>query len=164
MPLRSSHLAPRRRVTPTLHGRYLLFSVHSRSYAVEASRVKHVQRAEGATADGELIFLGVPYMVIDLRVLLGFPDWNGPVDGPRGRVAVLVAGVGLSAALLADAIVNLVLLPLDVIGTLPLDFAAPERRWLRGLARVDDREVPVLDLDALLPYRLERRHAQGLAG
>ena len=163
MPLSPSHLAPRRRVTPTLHGRYLLFSVHNRSYAVEASCVKHVQRAEGA-ADGELIFLGVPYMVIDLRALLGFPDWDGPVDGPRGRVAVLVAGVGLCGALLADAIVNLVLLPLEVIGTLPLDFAAPERRWLRGLARVDGREVPVLDLDALLPYRLERRHGQGLAG
>ena len=72
---------------------------------------------------------------------------------------MLVGGVGLSGALLVDAIVNLVLLPLDVIGSLPLDFSAPERRWLRGLARVDGHEIPVLDVDALLPYRLERRHA-----
>jgi hypothetical protein len=59
--------------------------------------------------------------------------------------------------------VNLVLLPLDVVGSLPLDFAAPERRWLRGLARVDGRDIPVLDVDALLPYRLERRYAQDSA-
>jgi chemotaxis signal transduction protein len=163
MPLSPSHLAPRRRVTPTLHGRYVLFAVHGRTYAVEASRVKHVQRAEG-TSEGEMVFLGVTYAVIDLRAILGFPEWDGPVEGPRGRVAVLVAGVGLAGALLVDAIVNLVLLPLDVVGSLPLDFAAPERRWLRGLARVDGRDIPVLDVDALLPYRLERKYAQGLAG
>jgi chemotaxis signal transduction protein len=162
MPLSPSHLAPRQRSTPTLHGRYLLFAVHGRTYAVEASRVKQVRRGEGAV-DGELVFLGVPYTVIDLRALLGFPDWDGAVEGPHGRVAVLVAGVGLSGALLVDSIVNLVLLPLDVIGSLPLDFSAPERRWLRGMARVDGKEIPVLDVDALLPYRLERRYAQGLA-
>ena len=163
MPLSPSHLAPRPRATPTLRGRYVLFAVHGRTYAVEAPRVKHVQRAEGASG-GEIVFLGVPYAVIDLRALLGFPDWDGPVEGPRGRVAVLVAGVGLAGALLVDSIVNLVLLPLDVVGSLPLDFAAPERRWLRGLARVDGRDIPVLDVDALLPYRLERRYAQDTAG
>jgi chemotaxis signal transduction protein len=163
MPLSPSHLAPRRVATPTLHGRYLLFAVHQRTYALEAARVKHVQRADAA-ADGETLSFGVPYAVIDLRGLLGFPAWDGPTAGPRGRVAVLVAGVGLAGALLVDAIVNLVLLPLDVVGSLPLDYPAPERRWLRGLARVGEIDVPVLDVDALLPYRLERRYAQGLAG
>jgi hypothetical protein len=163
MPLSPSHLAPRRPAPPTLHGRYLLFSVHSRTYAVEAARVKHVQRADGA-GEGEVLSLGAAYAVIDLRGLLGFPAWDGPPTGPRGRVAVLVAGVGLAGALLVDAIVNLVLLPLDVVGSLPLDFPAAERRWLRGLARVGEVNVPVLDVDALLPYRLERKYAQGLAG
>lgn len=158
MPLSPSHLAPRRQQAPTLQGRYLLFSVHGRTYAVEASRVKQVRRGEGAI-DGELMFHGVPYTVIDLRTLLGFPVWDGSAAGAHGRVAVLVAGVGLAGALLADAIVNLVLLPLDAIGSVPLDFSAPERRWLRGLARVDGGEIPVLDVDALLPYRLEGRHA-----
>lgn len=163
MPLSPSHLAPRLRPAPTLQGRYLLFSVHSRTYAVEAARVKHVQRADGAR-EGEVLAFGGGYAVIDLRALLGFPAWDGPGSGPRGRVAVLVAGVGLAGALLVDAIVNLVLLPLDVVGSLPLDYPAPERRWLRGLARVGEADVPVLDVDALLPYRLERKYAQGLAG
>lgn len=163
MPLSPSHLAPRLRPAPTLQGRYLLFSVHNRTYAVEAARVKHVQRADGA-GEGEVLSFGGGYSAIDLRALLGFPAWDGPESGPRGRVAVLVAGVGLAGALLVDAIVNLVLLPLDVVGSLPLDFPAPERRWLRGLARVGDADVLVLDVDALLPYRLERKYAQGLAG
>jgi chemotaxis signal transduction protein len=163
MPLSPSHLGPRRRATPTLHGRYVLLGVHGRTYGVEAARVKHVVRAEGIT-NGEIVFMGAPHTVIDLRGLLGFPDWDGPAAGPRGRVAVLVGGVGLAGALLADSIVNLVLLPLELIGSLPLDFAAPERRWLLGLARVEDRDVPVLDVDALLSQRLERRYAQGLAG
>jgi hypothetical protein len=163
MPLSPSHLAPRRRATPTLQGRYVLIAVHGRTYGVEAARVKHVLRADGVSG-AEIEFLGAAHAVIDLRALLGFPDWDGPLDGPRGRVAVLVSGVGLTGALLVDAVVNLVLLPLDVIGSLPLDFPSPERRWLRGLARVDGRDVPVLDVDALLPHRLERRYAQGLAG
>ena len=36
---------------------------------------------------------------------------------------------------------------------------APERRWLRGLARLEDRDVPLFDVDALLAFHLERRHA-----
>jgi chemotaxis signal transduction protein len=163
MPLSPSRFAPRSHQTPTLQGRYLVFAVHGRTYAVEASCVKHVRRGEGVV-DGELMFLGVPYAVIDLRALLGFPGWSGAADGPHGRVAVLVAGAGHSGALLVDAIVNLILLPLDVIGSVPLHFSAPERRWFRGLARVDGCEVPVLDVEALLPFRLERRYAQGLAG
>jgi CheW-like domain len=163
MPLSPSHLVPHRPLMPTLHGRYLLFAVHGHTYAVEAARVKHVQRADGA-GDGELLTFGGSYAAIDLRKLLGFPAWDGPLMGPRGRIAVLVAGVGLAGALLVDTIVNLVLLPLDVVGSVPLDFAAPERRWLRGLARVGAVDVPVLDVDALLPYRLERSYAQGLAG
>ena len=163
MPLSPSRFVPRSYQTPTLQGRYLLFGVHGRAYAVGASCVKHVRRGEGAV-DGELVFLDVSYTVIDLRALLGFPEWTGAAKGPHGRVAVLVAAAGLSGALLVDAILNLVLLPLDVIGSVPLDFSAPERRWLHGIARVDGREVPVLDVEALLPYRLERRYAQGLAG
>ena len=163
MPLSPSHLAPRRPATPTLHGRYVLVALHGRTYGFEAARVKHVLRAENIQT-GEIEFLGAAHAIIDLRALLGFPDWDGPSQGPRARVAVLVGGVGLMGALLVDAIVNLVLLPLDVIGSLPLDYPSPERRWLRGLARVEGRDVPVFDVDTLLPHRLERRYAQGLAG
>ena len=158
MPLSPSHLAPRRRATPTLHGRGLLFSVHDTRYALEAARVKHVLRDEGG-GGAEIVFLGVPYPVIDLRLLLGFPAWDGPVGGPRGRVALLVAGVGLSGALLADVVVTLTALPPSAISALPDGYDAPERGWLRGLARLEDRDVPLFDVDALLASRLERRHA-----
>ncbi len=158
MPLSPSHLAPRRRATPTLHGRGVLFSVHGTRYALEAARVKHVLRDEGG-GGAEIVFLGVPYPVIDLRAVLGFPLWDGPVGGPRGRVALLVAGVGLSGALLADVVVTLTALPSSAISALPDGYAAPERRWLRGLARLEDRDVPLFDVDALLASHLERRHA-----
>ena len=158
MPLSPSHLAPRRRATPTLHGRGVLFSVHGTRYALEAARVKHVLRDEGG-GGAEIVFLGVPYPVIDLRAVLGFPLWDGPVGGPRGRVALLVAGVGLSGALLADVVVTLTVLPSSAISALPDGYDAPERRWLRGLAHLEDRDVPLFDVDALLASHLERRHA-----
>ena len=158
MPLSPSHLAPRRRATPTLHGRGVLFSVHGTRYALEAARVKHVLRDEGG-GGAEIVFLGVPYPVIDLRAVLGFPLWDGPVGGPRGRVALLVAGVGLAGALLADVVVTLTALPSSAISALPDGYDAPERRWLRGLARLEDRDVPLFDVDALLAAHLERRHA-----
>lgn len=158
MPLSPSHLAPRRRVPPTLHGRGVLFSVHDTRYAVEAARVKHVLRDEGGEG-AELVFLHVPYPVIDLRALLGYPAWNGAVGGPRGRVALLVAGVGLSAALLVDVVVTLISLPSSAISPLPDGYAAPERRWLRGLARLEEGDVPLFDVDALLASQRERRHA-----
>ena len=158
MPLSPSHLAPRRRVPPTLHGRGVLFSVHGTRYAVEAARVKHVLRDEGGEG-AELVFLGASYPVIDLRALLGLPAWSGPVGGPRGRVALLVAGVGLSAALLADVVVTLTALPSSAISPLPDGYEAPERRWLRGLARLEEENVPLFDVDALLASQLERRYA-----
>src|SRR5258705_5025501 len=158
MPLSPSHLAPRRRATPPPHGRGVLFSVHGTRYALEAARVKHVLRDEGGEG-AEIGLLGVPYPVIDLRAVLGFPLWDGPVGGPRGRVALLVAGVGLSGALLADVVVTLTALPSSAISALPDGYAAPERRWLRGLARLEDRDVPLFDVDALLASHLERRHA-----
>lgn len=158
MPLSPSHLAPRRRVAPTLHGRGVLFTVHGAPYAVEAARVTHVLRHEGGER-ADIVFLGAPYPVLDLRALLGFPAWDGPVGGPRGRVALLVAGVGLSAALLADVVVTLTALPPSAISPLPDGYAAPERRWLRGLARLENRDVPLFDVDALLASELERRHA-----
>jgi len=158
MPLSPSHLAPRRRATPTLYGRGVLFSVHGTRYALEAARVKHVLRDEGG-GGAEIVFLGVPYPVIDLRAVLGFPLWDGPVGGPRGRVALLVAGVGLAGALLADVVVTLTALPSSAISALPDGYDAPERRWLRGLARLEDRDVPLFDVDALLAFHLERRHA-----
>lgn len=158
MPLSPSHLAPRRRTAPTLHGRGVLISVHGSRYAVEAARVKHVLRDEGG-GGAEVVFLGVPYPVIDLRALLGFPAWEGPVGGPRGRVVLLVAGVRLSGALLADVVVSLTALPSSAISALPDGYDAPERRWLRGLARLEDRDVPLFDVDALLASHLERSHA-----
>src|SRR5258706_7793367 len=98
MPLSPSHLAPRRRATPTLHGRGVLFSVHGTRYALEAARVKHVLRDEGG-GGAEIVFLGGPYPVIDLRAVLGFPLWDGPLGRPRGPVALLGAGGGLAGAL-----------------------------------------------------------------
>jgi chemotaxis signal transduction protein len=136
----------------------VLFSVHGTRYALEAARVKHVLRDEGG-GGAEIVFLGVPYSVIDLRAVLGFPAWDGPVGGPRGRVALLVAGVGLAGALLADVVVTLTALPSSAISALPDGYAAPERPWLRGLARLEDRDVPLFDVDALLASHLERRHA-----
>jgi len=70
-----------------------------------------------------------------------------------------VAGVGLSAALLADVVVTLTALPPSAISPLPDGYGAPERRWLRGLARLENREVPLFDVDALLASELERHHA-----
>ena len=155
MPLSPSHLAPRRRTAPTLHGRGVLFSVHGRRYAVEAARVKHLLRDEEG-AGAPVVFLGVPYPVLDLRALLGFPAWDGPVGGPRGRVLMLVAGVSLSGALLTD--VTLTALPSSAISALPEAYSAPERRWLLGLARLENQDVPLFDVDALLASHLERRH------
>jgi chemotaxis signal transduction protein len=136
----------------------VLFSVHDTRYALEAARVKRVLRDEGS-GGAEIVVLGVPYPVIDLRALLGFPMWNGPAGGPRGRVALLIAGVGLSAALLADVVVALTALPSSAISPLPDGYEAPERRWLRGFARLEEGDVPLFDVDALLASQLERRYA-----
>jgi chemotaxis signal transduction protein len=54
---------------------------------------------------------------------------------------------------------NLTALPASAIHPLPEGYDAPERRWLRGFARLEDRNVPLFDVDALLASRLERRHA-----
>ena len=137
MALSPSHLAPRRRAAPTLHGRGVLFSVHGIPYALEAARVKHVLRDEGG-AGAEIVYLDQPY---------------------PGRVALLVAGAGRSGALLADAVMNLTALPASAIHPLPEGYDAPERRWLRGFARLEDRNVPLFDVEALLASRLERRQA-----
>ena len=144
MPLSPSHLAPRRRTAPTLHGRGVLDPSDA--------------GADEGGAGAPVVFLGVPYPVLDLRALLGFPAWDGPVGGPRGRVLLLVSGVSLSGALLTDVVVTLTALPSSAISALPEAYSAPERRWLRGLARLENQDVPLFDVDALLASHLERRH------
>ena len=97
--------------------------------------------------------------MIDLRAVLGFPGVERALGGPRGRVALLVAGAVRSGPCLPTPVMNLTALPASAIHPLPEGYDAPERRWLRGFARLEDRNVPLFDVDALLASRLERRHA-----
>ena len=69
-----------------------------------------------------------------------------------------MAGVSLSGALLTDVVVTLTALPSSAISALPEAYSAPERRWLLGLARLENQDVPLFDVDALLASHLEMRH------
>lgn len=133
---------PRADVRPTT--RFVLFSVGDVEYAVEATAVRRFLPA-GDAAGGAAVFGGNTYPLVDLRARFRMPAAGA------ARPMLLVEGRRGGAGVLVDAVLNVVQVQTDAIVELPETFAGAERRWFRGLARLGDRVLVIVDVEGLLP-------------
>jgi len=132
----------------------LLVELSGELYALPSSSVREVMRyrdythVPGAppTLPGILNQRGTILPVVDLQSLLGLAS----APPTRATRLVVVAHNDIDMALLAERVLDLVPLPIDVIDPLPTALDPARARFLRGIVHYDEQPVALLDLSELI--------------
>ena len=134
MPVEVSMAPAHASMEPGLTARYVLFTVGDVEYGVAATCVsRQLQVGEPSRT-----------RTLDLRDAFRLPNATEPrpmlvVNGERGEVALLV-----------DELLDGADIDGSAVQELPAAFGGAERHWFRGLARLGDRLVILVDVDGLL--------------
>lgn len=146
MPLRRRDAGLPRSVE-ALPRRHVLFSVGRITYALETRHVRRAARVVGSLG-AEVEAPEGAYSLLDLRHLFRCPEAS-----TEDRALLLVQSADLRAALLVDALLNLVTIETAAIVPLPPIFQGMERRWFVGAIPLQGRIVVVVHLDGILNDR-----------
>jgi purine-binding chemotaxis protein CheW len=130
------------------------FLLGDEEYAIDVLEVKEIIRLQPVTAvprspgciRGIVTLRGVIVPVYDLHRRLGL----APAEpGPDARIVVAYRGEEL-AGLLVDRITQVVRVPADRVEPPPQTIGPAEAECLRGVARLEDRLLILLDLPRVL--------------
>lgn len=133
---------------------YILFLVAGTTYAVRSRDIAHVEMVEGVTAvpgappyvDGVVFSRGVVVPALNLRARFGLE--RAPADV---RTRLLVVGFeGRHVGLVVDAAREFLTLDAAQIQAAGDGLGMVNRRFLEGIANLNDRLVLVLNLSAVL--------------
>ncbi len=137
---------------PTLN--WLFFQLASEHYAIlspcvrEITRCRLVTPVPGAPAvlPGVINHRGLILPVVDLRVLIGLRE----DDLTRSARLVIIQHNDVDAALLVDAVFDLVTLPIGAIEPVPAGLDPARSALLRGVAQHEERTIALFETDALI--------------
>jgi purine-binding chemotaxis protein CheW len=98
-----------------------------------------------STLPGIINHRGVVLTVVDMRVLVGFPDV------PPNRVTryIIVHHDDMNMALLVDSVADIINLFDDALEAVPAALDPQKSRLLQAIVRLDDRPVALIDLSAV---------------
>jgi len=130
------------------------FMLADEEYALDVLEVREIIRLQPITAVprsadwilGIVTLRGVIVPIFDLRRRLGLPPGEA---GPETRIVVAARG-GEPAGLVVDRITQVLRVPHDRVEPPPHTIAAAEAEYLRGVARLEDRLVILLNLARVL--------------
>ena len=133
---------------------YILFLVAGTTYAVRSRDIAHVEMVEGVTAvpgappyvDGVVFSRGAVVPALNLRARFGLE--RAPAD-VRTRLLV-VRFEGRHVGLVVDAAREFLTLDVAQIHAAGDGLGMVNRRFLEGIANLDDRLILVLNLHAVL--------------
>lgn len=132
----------------------VVFDIAGESYGVDIGRVQEIIRPPAITAvprapgyvEGVINLRGRVIPVINLRHRFGLPRAE---RGRSARIVVLeVDGQTVGAAV--DAVSEVLRVPNTAVEPPGATLAGPQTAHLRGIARLDDRLVILLDLDRIV--------------
>lgn len=137
---------------PTLS--LLLFRLADEHYTTPSSCVREILRyrpitpVPGAppTLPGVLNHRGLILPVVDLRLVLGLPAQ----EQTRATRLAVIQHNDVDAALLVDAVLDLIILPVGAVDPVPAGLDPLRGALLRGVALHDDLTLGLFELDALL--------------
>ncbi|MCQ8277834.1 chemotaxis protein CheW [Acetobacteraceae bacterium KSS8] len=115
---------------------------------VTNSKIVRVPLAPAEIA-GNINLRGRIVTAIDTRSRLGLDQAPAAAE----RVALVAEANGALYALLIDQVLEVLSLPADQIEELPVNFGAAWRTYSKGVHRLADRLMIVLDLQALLSFQ-----------
>ena len=145
----------------------VVFELGDESYAVDISRVQDINRMQEITeiphapesVVGVINLRGRVIPVIDLRKRFGLPD---AVHTKDTRI-VVVHLEGNLIGVIVDAVSQVLRIPGDIVEPPSPVLAGVDSRYLRGIAKLDDRLVILLDLDFVLSRREQEAISEVLA-
>lgn len=141
----------------------VIFRLHDEYYALDIQTVQEIVRMQAITSipgsefwvEGITNLRGRVVPVIDLRKRCGIQasDYT-----PETRI-VVVGTVNGMVGLIVDAVSEVLRIPADRVELPSSIVAVPENTYLRGIAKLEDRLISLMDLDGVLPS-----DADGLSG
>jgi len=145
----------------------VVFELGDESYGVDISRVQDINRMQEITeiphapesVVGVINLRGRVIPVIDLRKRFGLPD---AVRTKDTRI-VVVHLEGNLIGVIVDAVSQVLRIPADIVEPPSPVLAGVDSRYLRGIAKLDDKLVILLDLDYVLSRREQEAISEVLA-
>ncbi len=145
----------------------VVFELGDESYGVDISRVQDINRMQEITeiphapesVVGVINLRGRVIPVIDLRKRFGLPD---AVHTKDTRI-VVVHLEGNLIGVIVDAVSQVLRIPADIVEQPSPILAGVDSRYLRGIAKLADKLVILLDLDFVLSRREQEAISEVLA-
>jgi purine-binding chemotaxis protein CheW len=133
---------------------YVLFKLAGTAYAVSSRDVQRMEMVEHVTpvpnapsfVDGVVFSRGKVVPAVNLRRRFGFDRANYDL---KTRLIVIAHGDRL-VGLIVDSASEFVTIPADAIQPPPETMAGTSGRYLRGVAKVGERVILILDVAGLL--------------
>ena len=145
----------------------VVFELGDESYGVDISRVQDINRMQEITeiphapesVVGVINLRGRVIPVIDLRKRFGLPE---AVHTKDTRI-VVVHLEGNLIGVIVDAVSQVLRIPADIVEPPSPVLAGVDSKYLRGIAKLDDKLVILLDLDYVLSRREQEAMSEVLA-
>ena len=133
----------------------VIFRLAEEFYALDIQAVQEIVRMQSITSipgsdawvEGITNLRGRVVPVIDLRRRCGVVD-NDHTNETR---IVVVSAAGGMVGLIVDAVSEVLRIPADQVETPSTIAALPDNGYLRGVAKLEDRLVSLMDLEGLVP-------------
>jgi len=152
--------------TAAVEEQVVVFSLAGELYGLDISRIQGIIRVPEITrvprapefVEGVLNLRGRIVPIIDLRLRFGRPSQE---PGPDTRIINVEMGTDL-VGLIVDGVEEVLNIPVEAIEPTPELVTSADAVYLRGIAKIGDRLVILLDLDRVLSSQ-EQADVQSLA-
>lgn len=133
----------------------VIFRLSDENYALDIQAVQEIVRMQNITSipgsdawvEGITNLRGRVVPVIDLRRRCGVPASEYT---PETRIVVVSSANGM-VGLIVDAVTEVMRIPADQVEPPSSIVSVPQNSYLRGIAKLEDRLVSLMDLDGVLP-------------
>jgi purine-binding chemotaxis protein CheW len=152
---------------PATEEHVVIFRLSDEYYALDIQTVQEIVRMQTITSipgsdfwvEGITNLRGRVVPVIDLRKRCGVDAGEYTAET---RIVVVSSATGM-VGLIVDAVSEVMRIPGDQVEQPSAIVSVPENTYLRGIAKLDDRLVSLMDLDGVLPADGEFEYASAAA-
>ncbi len=145
----------------------VVFELADESYGVDISRVQDINRMQEITeiphapesVVGVINLRGHVIPVIDLRKRFGLP----PAEHTKDTRIVVVHMENNLIGMIVDAVSKVLRIPADIVEPPSPVLASIDSSYLRGIAKLEDKLVVLLDLDFVLSRHEQEAISEVLA-
>ncbi|MEA4882362.1 MAG: chemotaxis protein CheW [Clostridia bacterium] len=145
----------------------VVFELGGESYGVDISRVQDINRMQEITqiphapesVVGVINLRGWVIPVIDLRMRFGLPG----VEHTKSTRIVVVRMGETSIGMIVDAVSQVLRISADVVEPPSRVLASVDSKYLRGIAKLGEKLVVLLDLDFVLSRREQESIGEAVA-